>query len=162
MLESWPWGQFDRQQEKKTQTQKSIQKFPYPIQCWILLWYLFNHHVTIVACKRPWSFCQKCRQQVTAKHVYSFTQWSQNRLSILSWHSAGINQKNKPTCNPLQNTHPQSSQLAQSLWTGLWFQTADVHFRKKKEEKVQMGIIHLTFSHNPCKRGKSYQHHYQI
>ena len=26
--------------------------------------------VTVVACKRPWSFCQKCRCQVTLNHAY--------------------------------------------------------------------------------------------
>ena len=30
----------------------------------------FHHHVTAVACKRPRSFCQKRRWQVTAKHAY--------------------------------------------------------------------------------------------
>jgi len=29
-------------------------------------------HVTAVARKRSWSFCQKCRWQVTAKHAYTF------------------------------------------------------------------------------------------
>ena len=37
--------------------------------CWLLFWYLFHPHVTAVAYKRPWSFCQKCRWQVTAKYA---------------------------------------------------------------------------------------------
>ena len=32
----------------------------------------FHPHVTAVARKIPWSFCQKCRRQVTPKHAYIF------------------------------------------------------------------------------------------
>ena len=32
----------------------------------------FHPCVTAVARKRLWSFCQKCRWQVTAKHAYTF------------------------------------------------------------------------------------------
>ena len=39
--------------------------------CWLLFWYLFHPRVTAVARKRSWSFCQKCRWQVTAKHPYT-------------------------------------------------------------------------------------------
>ena len=37
----------------------------------------FYPRVTAVARKRPWSFCQKCRWQVTPKHAYTFdsTKW---------------------------------------------------------------------------------------
>ena len=38
--------------------------------CWLLFWYLFHPHVTAVARKRSWSFCQKCRWQVTAKRIH--------------------------------------------------------------------------------------------
>ena len=31
----------------------------------------FHHHVTTVARKRPLSFCQKCRWQVTPKYAYT-------------------------------------------------------------------------------------------
>ena len=31
----------------------------------------FHPHVIAVARKRPWSFCQKCRWQVTLKHAYT-------------------------------------------------------------------------------------------
>ena len=37
-----------------------------------LIWCPFNPHVTAVAHKRPQSFCQKCRWQVTPKHAYAF------------------------------------------------------------------------------------------
>ena len=39
--------------------------------CWLLFWYPFHPRVTAVALKRPLSFCQKCRWQVTAKHAYT-------------------------------------------------------------------------------------------
>ena len=34
--------------------------------CWLLFWYLFHTHISTVAHKGSWSFCQKCRRQVTA------------------------------------------------------------------------------------------------
>ena len=34
----------------------------------------FHPRLTAVAHKRPWSFCQKCRWQVTPKHAYTFDQ----------------------------------------------------------------------------------------
>ena len=37
-----------------------------------LIWCPFHPRVTTVAHKRPWSFCQKCRWQVTPKHTYTF------------------------------------------------------------------------------------------
>ena len=37
--------------------------------CWLLFRYPFHRSVTAVARKRPRSFCQKCRWQVTAKHA---------------------------------------------------------------------------------------------
>ena len=43
--------------------------------CWLLFRYLFHPRVTAVACKRSWSFCQKCRWQVTAKHAYTLHMW---------------------------------------------------------------------------------------
>ena len=38
-------------------------------------------HVTAVARKTSWSFCQKCRWQVTAKHAYTLRMW----LYIVTW-----------------------------------------------------------------------------
>ena len=35
----------------------------------------FGIRVTAVARKRPRSFCQKCRWQVTAKHAYTLRMW---------------------------------------------------------------------------------------
>ena len=40
-----------------------------------LFQYLFHLCVTTVARKRPQSFCQKCRWQVTAKHAHTLHMW---------------------------------------------------------------------------------------
>ena len=43
--------------------------------CCLLFQYPFHPHVTTVACERSWSFCQKCRWQVTAKHANTLRVW---------------------------------------------------------------------------------------
>ena len=53
--------------------------------CWLLFWYPFHPCVTAVACKRPRSFCQKCRWQVTAKHSYTLRMWL-----CMKWHGAWL------------------------------------------------------------------------
>ena len=50
---------------------------------WLLFRYLFHPCVTSVARKRSWSFCQKCRWQVTAKHAYTLCMWL-----CMKWHGA--------------------------------------------------------------------------
>ena len=52
--------------------------------CWLLFWYPFHPHVT-VTCKRPWSFCQKCRWRVTAEHAYTLCMWL-----CMKWHGAWL------------------------------------------------------------------------
>ena len=47
-------------------------------KCWCCCWifqYPFHPRVTAVAPKRSWSFCQKRRWQVTAKHTYTLPMW---------------------------------------------------------------------------------------
>ena len=39
----------------------------------------------LVACERSWSFCQKCRWQVTAKHAYTLRMWL-----CMKWHGAWL------------------------------------------------------------------------
>ena len=52
--------------------------------CWLLFRYPFHPRVTTVARKKSWSFCQKCRWQVTAKHAYTSRMWILlNRASAL-------------------------------------------------------------------------------
>ena len=52
--------------------------------CWLLFRYPFYPRVTAVARKRPRSFCQKCRWQVTAKHAYTLHMWL-----CMKWHVHG-------------------------------------------------------------------------
>ena len=60
------------------------QKFIYQLTfCTDSFRYPFHPHVTVVACKRPWSFCQKCRCQVTAEHP-----WTLHVLLCMKWHGA--------------------------------------------------------------------------
>ena len=43
--------------------------------CWIVFQYPLHPCVTAVALKRSQSFCQKCRWQVTAKHINTIPTW---------------------------------------------------------------------------------------
>ena len=78
----------------------------------------FHPRVTAVACKRPRSFCQKCRWQVTPKHAYTpdptKTEWV-DYAAVQAW--CGNLSGNELTRNSSGNTRSQSSQLAQPLWT---------------------------------------------
>ena len=53
--------------------------------CWLLFRYPFHPRVTAVARKRPRSFCQKRRWQVTAKHAYTLCMWL-----CMKWHGAWL------------------------------------------------------------------------
>ena len=53
--------------------------------CWLLFRYPFHPRVTTVARKRPRSFCQKRRWQVTAKHAYTLCMWL-----CMKWHGAWL------------------------------------------------------------------------
>ena len=76
------------------------------IQC------LFHPLVTPVACKRPRSFCKKCRWQVTLKHAYTLTQQSQIGLSMpLCRHSVGTYKETSSHSThqeTLGHSHPSS------------------------------------------------------
>ena len=52
-----------------------------------------------------------------AKHSYTLDKQNQNGLTVLSRHSVGTHQTNKPAHNLSGNAHPQSSQLVEPLWT---------------------------------------------
>jgi len=49
--------------------------------CWLVFRYPFYPRVTAVARKRPRSFCQKCRWQVTAEHTCTIRTWL-----CMKWH----------------------------------------------------------------------------
>ena len=65
--------------------------------------------VAAVAHKRPRSFCQKCRCQVTPKHIHPWP----NNVGV-GWLPLS---RNELTHNLSGNIQPQSSQLAEPLWT---------------------------------------------
>ena len=69
--------------------------------CWLLFDVCSTPHVTAVARKRPQSFCQKCRWQVTP-----LTHRSQS----------GNLSGNELTRNSSGNTQSESPQLAEPLW----------------------------------------------
>ena len=46
-----------------------------------LCWLIFQYCSTSTAWKRAWSFCQKCRWQVTAKHTCTLCMWL-----CMKWH----------------------------------------------------------------------------
>ena len=73
--------------------------------------------VTAVARKRPRSYCQQFRWKVTVKHAHILdptkSEWANH--AVLA--QCGNHQGNKLTCNSSGNARPQSSQLAEPLWT---------------------------------------------
>ena len=73
-------------------------------------------HVTAVARKRPRSFCQTCRCQVTPKQAYTFdptkSEWT-DYAAVQAW--CGNLSRNQLACNLLGNVWPQLSQLTEPL-----------------------------------------------
>ena len=74
----------------------------------------FHPSVTAVARKRPRSFCQKCRWEITPKHARIFDQtkseWADHAAIQAEY-------GNELTRNSSGNTLSQSSQVAKPLWT---------------------------------------------
>ena len=105
----------------------------------------YHPRATAVVRKRPRSFCQKCRWQVTLKHAYTLdpskSEWAdyaavQAECGNLSGYEL--------TRNTSGNTRSQSSQLAEPLWTdpGLKIRISlheliSTLYLKKKKLKVQ-------------------------
>ena len=110
-LDSWSKGcEFESRQERRESFLQRNQLFVLTlIRC------PFHPRVTAVACERPWSFCQKCRWQVTPKHVYTLgpskLEWA-DYATVLA--ECGNLSGNELTCNLSGNTW---SQLSQPLWT---------------------------------------------
>ena len=80
--------------------------------CWLKFRYPFHPCVTAVSRKSSWSFCQKCRWQVTAKHIYTlpmclwmkshcklvhgwmvYTELAPRRQQFVMWHQPCNNQR---------------------------------------------------------------------
>ena len=124
-----------------------------------------------VARKRPRSFCQKCRWQVTPKHAYTLdltkSEWAdyaavQAKCENLS--------ENDFTRNSSGNTRQQSSQLAEPLWTDPGLKSG-ISVRElistnpppqKKKKKVLSGNeLPNIIPKSSCTPGKSHHHHLQ-
>ena len=112
---------------------------------------LFHHCVTAVACKRPWSLCQKCRWQITPKHTHNLDQtkskWA-DHAAVQAW--CGNISGNELTRNSSGNTRLQSSQLTQPLWTDPSLKSGicvcKLFSTKKKFFKCRRGMNSPTFS----------------
>ena len=115
-----------------------------------------SYSVSVVARKRPWSFCQKCRWQITPKDPYtrdpSKSEWADCAAVQAVWESmcrcpgsVGIYQEmsSHATC---QGT------LGRSRLSPLSQAQATLHLKKKKHRR---GLNCQTFSPNPHKRGKA-------
>ena len=78
----------------------------------------FHPRVTEVARKKPRSFWQKCGWQVTPKHPYALdptkSDWADD--AAVQAHRGNLS-GNELTRNLSGNIRPQSSQLAEPLWT---------------------------------------------
>ena len=78
----------------------------------------FHPRVTAVARKRPRSFDQKCRWQVTPKHAYTLDPSKSELADYATVQEECENPSgNELTRNTSGNTRSQSSQLAEPLWT---------------------------------------------
>ena len=68
--------------------------------------------------KKNWSFCQKCRRQITGKHVYTLDPTKSEWVDYVVVHAYWWNLSgNELTLSLSGNIQPQSSQLAEPLWT---------------------------------------------
>ena len=66
---------------------------------WLLFWYPFHPRITEEIHKRLWSFCQKCRCQVTAEYAHTLDPMSQSGVTLLSRYCVATHYGNKLTCN---------------------------------------------------------------
>ena len=120
----------------------------------------FHPRVTTVARKRPRSFSQKCRWKIRDKHAYTLdptkSKWSDYAVQACFGDYHG----NELAHNSSGNTRPQSSQLAEPLWTypgiksGISVRELMSTFKKKKIKR-RRGMNDRTFSQNSHKPGKS-------
>ena len=113
-----------------------------------------------MARKRPWSFCQKCRWQVTTKHANTLdptkSEWATTAVQAEYGNLLG----NELTRNSSGNARSQSSQLAEPLWIDPGLKSGfSVHeLISTLKKKRRRGINCRTFSKNPHTRGKSHHH----
>ena len=111
--------------------------------------------------KRPQSFCQRYRWQITPKLAYSHdptkSEWA-DYAAVQAWF--GNLSRNKLTWNLSRNIWPQSSRLAEPLLTDRGIKSGisvcKLISTSKKKKKCRQGMNGGTFSQNPCNPGKSH------
>ena len=128
----------------------------------------FHPRVAAVVRIRPRSFCQMCRWQVTPKHAYTLdptkSEWyDYAAVQALCGNLSG----NQLTRNLSGNIQPQSSQLAEPLWTDPGRKSGIsmcklIFTSKKRRKKCRQGMNGRTFSPNPRLLGKSLHHHHYV
>ena len=111
--------------------------------------------VTAVARRRSRSFCPKCRWQVTPKtRIHPWPdEVGVGRLCAIQAQCGNLF-GNELARNLSGNIRPQSSQVAEPLWTYPGIKTGQTNLHLKKK-KAQAEVNGRTFSQNPRKRGKS-------
>ena len=107
-----------------------------------------------MARKRPRSFCQRCRWQVTPKHAYSLdpskSEWA-DYAAVQA--ECGNLARNELTFNSSGNTRLQSSQFAELLWTdpclksGIRLRALNLKKKKKAQAGNELSNILPKFSH---------------
>ena len=106
-----------------------------------LIWCLFHPHVTAAACKRPQSFCKKCRWQVKPNHAYTPDPMKSKCAMSLSRHSTGTHPEmsSHTTC---QGTFSQPSQLTEPMQADPGIESGISVYKlisTKKKKKAQVG-----------------------
>ena len=122
----------------------------------------FRPRGTAVARKRPRSFCQKCRWQVTLKHAYTHdptkSEWD-DYAAVQA--ECGNLSGNEFTRNSSGYTRSQSSQLAEPLWTDPGLKSGisvrELISTLKKKSTGGERIVEY-FLQIPRPRGKSHHH----
>ena len=120
----------------------------------------FHPRVTAVARKRPRSFCQKCKWQVTSKHAYTLypskSEWA-DYASVQA--ECGNVSANELTLNSSGNTASQLSHLPERLCrkSGLISMRKLMSTLNRRNSRM-LGINCRTSSESNRKRGKSHQH----
>ena len=77
---------------------------------------LFNPCVTAVACKRPRSFCLKCRWQVTPRHTYTHDPMKSGWADYATVQADSGTVQTYPESSPTQLVRDHSSTVVSARW----------------------------------------------
>ena len=125
---------------------------------------LFHPRDIAVPRKRPRSFCQKCRWQVTPKHAYTLnspkSEWADYAAVQAEW---GNLSGNELTRNSSGNSRLQSFQLDEPLWTdpGLKSGISRRELISTLKIKAQAGNELSSILQKSSYARKSHRHHHQ-